>query len=68
VIEVVELAAEAVVPAGEGIVRGEATLGERAVRVLALSSLGAEPGAAPDPAQGGAAGRSGRAAGGAKER
>jgi chemotaxis signal transduction protein len=64
VVEVVELPAEAVVPAGEGLVRGEATLDERAVRVLALSSLGA----APDPAQGSAAGRSGRAAGGAKER
>lgn len=40
VVEVVELAAEAVVAGGEGIVRGEASVGDRAVRVLALSTLG----------------------------
>jgi len=44
--EVVELAADDVVAAGEGIVRGEASVGERAVRVLALSALGAAPGRA----------------------
>jgi hypothetical protein len=43
VIEVVELAADAVVAAGEGIVQGEATLGERPVRVIALSALGGPP-------------------------
>lgn len=47
VIEVVELAAEAVVAAGEGIVQGEATLGERPVRVIALSALGGPPAEAP---------------------
>ncbi len=40
VVEVVELAADDVVPGGEGIVRGEASVGDRAVRVLALSALG----------------------------
>lgn len=46
VLELVELPAEAVVHTGEGIVRGEATLGERPVRVLALSALGVAPGEA----------------------
>lgn len=63
-IEVVELPAGAVVASGEGIVRGEATLGERAVRVLALSGLGAAPGAP----SGSAVGTSNRSAGGAKGR
>lgn len=47
VVEVVEMPADAVVAVGEGIVRGEASLGERPVRVLALSTLGGGPGAAP---------------------
>lgn len=49
VVEVVELAAEAVVAGGEGIVRGEASVGERPVRVLALSALGGGAGAAQGP-------------------
>lgn len=40
VIEVVELQAEAVVAGGDGIVRGEATLGSDPVRVLSLAALG----------------------------
>lgn len=40
VIEVVELPSEAVVAGGEGIVRGEATLGSDPVRVLSLAALG----------------------------
>jgi chemotaxis signal transduction protein len=43
VVEVVEVPAEDVVAGGEGIVRGEASVGDRAVRVLALSALGGSP-------------------------
>ncbi|MFP3939099.1 MAG: chemotaxis protein CheW [Thermoanaerobaculia bacterium] len=40
VIEVVELPTEGVVAGGDGVVRGEATLGSDPVRVLSLSALG----------------------------
>lgn len=40
VLEVVELPPEAVVAGGDGIVRGEATLGSDPVRVLSLAALG----------------------------
>lgn len=43
VLEVVELPADAVVPGGEGIVRGEATVGGAPVRVLSLAALGRNP-------------------------
>ncbi len=40
VIEVVELAADAVVAGGDGVVRGDAVLGESDVRVVSLAALG----------------------------
>lgn len=40
VLEVVELPSEAVVAGGDGIVRGEATVGSDPVRVLSLAALG----------------------------
>lgn len=46
VVEVVEVPGDSVVAGGEGIVRGEASVGDRPVRVLALSALGGGPAAA----------------------
>lgn len=40
VLEVVTVPAEAVAVGGDGVVRGEAMLGERAVRVVSLAALG----------------------------
>ncbi len=42
VLEVIPVAADAVVPGGEGIVRGDVSLGERPVRVISLSALGSD--------------------------
>lgn len=49
VVEVVDVPADGVAAGGEGIVRGEASVGERPVRILALSALGGGPAAAPGP-------------------
>lgn len=40
VVEVVEVPVDAVVAGGEGVVRGDAVLGERDVRIVSLAALG----------------------------
>lgn len=45
VLEVVRVTSEATVAGGDGVVRGEATVGDRAVRVISLAALGAPSGA-----------------------
>jgi chemotaxis signal transduction protein len=43
VLEVVSVAADAIVSGGEGIVRGDVSLRDRPVRVISLSALGSGP-------------------------
>ena len=45
VLEVVPVAAESTVAGGEGVVRGEATVRDQAVRVISLAALGSPAGA-----------------------